>query len=440
MSATPRTAPAQAATSPRSTARPPRPPRPCTRIAPKPPTPASPPAWPAILAGFCATLVGIGLARFAYSPLLPAIIGAHWFSASAATYLGAANLVGYLAGALLGGPMAARWQVRPVLRAMMLATAASLLACAWPIDFAWFFGWRVVSGIAGGALMVLAAPTVLAHVPPRQRGLASGLVFAGIGLGIAASGTLVPLLLRQGLAAAWIGLAVLALLLTAVAWQCWPAAAPAPASTAHATHAAQATASRHVEPKATSLTLRALMVSYALNAAGLVPHMIFLVDFVARGLGQGLAVGAQYWVVFGLGAIVGPVFSGYLADRTGFGPALRIAFVLQMAALALPALGFIGHGGLIVSSAIVGAFTPGIVPLVLGRVQELLAHHPSLQKAAWSRATTAFAVLQASAAYGMSWLLAQSGGNYTWLFMLGGGALVLALLTDLVVSRVRPAQ
>lgn len=432
MSATPRTAPAQAVPQAAPLA---APLQRMHRTPGTPPPPPAPSAWPAILAGFCATLVGIGLARFAYSPLLPAIIDAHWFSASAATYLGAANLVGYLAGALLGGPMAARWQVRPVLRAMMLATAASLLACAWPIDFAWFFGWRVVSGIAGGALMVLAAPTVLAHVPPRQRGLASGLVFAGIGLGIAASGTLVPLLLRQGLAAAWIGLAVLSLLLTAVAWQGWPAAAPAPAATT--THA---TTSRHVNPKATSLTLRALMVSYALNAAGLVPHMIFLVDFVARGLGQGLAVGAQYWVVFGLGAIVGPVFSGYLADRTGFGPALRIAFVLQTAALALPALGFIGHGGLIVSSAIVGAFTPGIVPLVLGRVQELLAHHPSLQKAAWSRATTAFAVLQASAAYGMSWLLAQSGGNYTWLFALGGAALVLALLTDLVVSRVRPAR
>src|SRR6478609_4761345 len=46
--------------------------------------------WRAISAGLCATLVGIGLARFAYTPLLPAIIDAHWFSASAATYLGAA--------------------------------------------------------------------------------------------------------------------------------------------------------------------------------------------------------------------------------------------------------------------------------------------------------------------------------------------------------------
>lgn len=391
------------------------------------------PPWRAILAGFCATLVGLGLARFGYTPLLPAIIEAHWFSASAATYLGAANLVGYLLGALLGGPMSARWPVRTVLRAMMLATAASLLACAWPIDFAWFFGWRVVSGVAGGALMVLAAPAVLAHVTPQQRGLASGMVFAGIGLGIAASGTLVPLLLRQGLAATWVGLAVLALLLTVVAWHGWPASEPAPAAhTAHVAHAAHVLASR---PPVAKGALRTLTISYALNAVGLVPHMIFLVDFVARGLGQGLAVGAQYWVVFGLGAIVGPVLSGSLADRVGFGAALRIAFGVQAAALALPALGLIGHGGLIVSSVVVGAFTPGIVPLVLGRVQELLVHHPLLQKAAWSRATTGFAVLQASAAYGMSWLLGHSGGNHALLFSLGAGALVLALLTDLVAGR-----
>jgi predicted MFS family arabinose efflux permease len=388
--------------------------------------------WRAILAGFCATLVGLGLARFAYTPLLPAIIDAHWFSASAATYLGAANLVGYLIGALLGGPMSARWPSRAVLRAMMLATAVSLLACAWPIDFAWFFGWRVVSGISGGALMVLAAPTVLAHVSPQQRGLASGMIFAGIGLGIAASGTLVPLLLRQGLATTWVGLAVLALLLTVVAWHSWPASAPAPlASPAHAATA---------RPPVARGALRALTLSYALNAVCLVPHMIFLVDFVARGLGQGLAVGAQYWVVFGLGAIVGPVLSGYLADRVGFGAALRIAFAVQAVALALPAAGLIGHGGLIVSSAVVGAFTPGIVPLVLGRVQELLAHHPSLQKAAWSRATTGFAVLQASAAYGMSWLLGHSGGNYALLFALGCGAIVLALLADLVAGRLFRAQ
>ena len=57
--------------------------------------------WRPVLAGLCANLVGVGLARFAYTPLIPALIAAHWFSPSATVYLGAANLAGYLGGALL---------------------------------------------------------------------------------------------------------------------------------------------------------------------------------------------------------------------------------------------------------------------------------------------------------------------------------------------------
>ncbi len=65
--------------------------------------------------------------------------------------------------------------------------------------------------------MVLAAPTVLPHVPHRRRGIASSAIFAGVGLGIAMSGTLVPLLLRQGLTETWCGLGVLSFILTLIA-------------------------------------------------------------------------------------------------------------------------------------------------------------------------------------------------------------------------------
>ena len=92
---------------------------------------------------------------------------------------------------------------------MMLLAAASFFACAAPLPFAWFFVWRFGSGLAGAVLMVLAAPAVLPHVPPQRRGLAGGVIFTGVGLGIAASGTLVPLLLRAGLRETWIGLGTL---------------------------------------------------------------------------------------------------------------------------------------------------------------------------------------------------------------------------------------
>lgn len=46
---------------------------------------------PALMTGVMATLAGIGIARFAYTPLLPALIQEGWFSASQGAYLGAAK-------------------------------------------------------------------------------------------------------------------------------------------------------------------------------------------------------------------------------------------------------------------------------------------------------------------------------------------------------------
>ncbi|MGI9382862.1 MAG: YbfB/YjiJ family MFS transporter, partial [Methyloligellaceae bacterium] len=282
--------------------------------------------WRATLAGLCASLVGIGLARFAYTPLLPALIDADWFTSSEAAYLGAANLAGYLAGALLGRPMVARAPTSLLLKAMMVLATAAFFGCAVPLSFAWFFVWRFASGLAGGVLMVLAAPTVLPHVPPARQGLAGGLIFTGVGVGIAASGTLVPLLLRWGLVETWVSLGVLSLLLTLVAWGGWP----------DARAGTRVVELRRERPKGPALTT--LYVEYGLNAVGLVPHMVFLVDFIARGLGRGLDVGAAFWVVFGIGAIAGPVLAGALADRIGFKATLRLAFLVQALSVAVLAV------------------------------------------------------------------------------------------------------
>src|SRR5258707_1970951 len=159
-----------------------------------PPSPAA--IRRAALSGLAANLIGIGLARFGYTPLLPALVAAGWFTESAAAYLGAANFAGYLAGALLARFLT-RWiGTAQVLRAMMLLVVASLLACALrDFGLAWFFFWRLLSGLAGGAIMVLAAPAVLAATPMERRRFVGGVIFTGVRLGIAASRTPGPLLL-----------------------------------------------------------------------------------------------------------------------------------------------------------------------------------------------------------------------------------------------------
>lgn len=310
----------------------------------------------------------------------------------------------------------------------MVLTTASLFACAFPLGFGWFFVWRFVSGGTGGMLMALAAPTVMQIVPAERRGLAGGAIFTGVGLGIAASGTLVPALIQWGLAETWFGLGALALGLTLLAWNSWPTTMP---NTPHSVGQRSTAGSGPV--------LRALYVEYALNAVGLVPHMVFLVDFVARGLGRGLHSGAVYWIIFGIGALIGPLVGGHVGDRIGFRAALRLAFIVQALCVALPLVA-VSAVALAVSSFIVGAFVPGIVAITIGRTRELIPGDPAAQAAAWGFCTTAFAIGQAVAGYAFSYIFAQAENGYPILFALAAAALFLALVIDFAAKTTRQRQ
>ena len=376
--------------------------------------------WLPIWAGLCASLVGIGLARFAYTPLVPALIDAHWFASSAVVYLGAANLAGYLIGALVGRPLAAYWSSAAVLRSMMLLVSLAFLACAWPLSVSWFFGWRLLSGVAGGVIMVLAASAILPHVAASRRGLASGAIFLGIGLGIAGAASLVPWLLGKGLQQTWLGLAVLSLLLTLSSWTGWPGEHAHP-------QVAKAT-----QQTAASPAILVLFGQYALMATALVAPMMFLVDYISRGLGAGTHAGAVIWGLYGLGAIAGPVLYGLLADHLGPRAGIRLVLLAQLAALAV-LLGSRDMRLLGAAALLIGSFPPGIVPLALARVHQLVDGH-ARQTATWSRATVSFASFQAIAGYAYSALFAFSGGQYAVLFAVAAGAVVLALLIDLLLK------
>lgn len=383
--------------------------------------------WRATLAGLSATLVGIGLARFAYTPLIPALIAAGWMSPGEAAYVGAANLIGYLAGALIAPRLAARTAVPAILRAMMLLAAASFFACAFPLSFWWYALWRGAAGLAGGVLMVLAAPAVLPLVAAERRGLVGGIIFIGVGLGVVASGTLVPLLLRSGLVATWCVLGALALALTLAVWRSWPGAHKRPAPDREAASVSPSSQAR----RGIGLALLGLFIGYGLDAVGIVPHMVFLSDFIARDLGRGVTAGAYFWALFGLGAVIGPALSGHIGDRIGFGWALRLTFVVQALCVGLLAVAE-GTAALVLSSIVVGASAPGIAPLALGRAHILTSDAVSRQ-AAWRSATVAFAIGQAVAAYGFSFLLAENIG-YPAVFALAAAALVVAFALDLLVS------
>ncbi|HEX7968953.1 MAG TPA: YbfB/YjiJ family MFS transporter [Stellaceae bacterium] len=375
-------------------------------------------AWPGLLA----TLDGVGLCRFAYTPLIPFMIAAGVVTESGAAYVGAANLAGYLAGAALAAPVGARVGLGPAIRGAFILSVLALAACIWSGGFWWYVAWRFVTGATGAVLMVLAPSFLLADVEPGVRGRSGGIIYMGVGAGIALSSLLMPPLAARDVGLAWAALAFAALLTTVLTWSRWRGGRPI---------------SRVVAPSA-RLGAPALLVSLAfgMDGIGFVPHMLFWVDYIARSLALGTTAGAAQWLLFGLGAVLGPALGGAVGDMIGVGRALTLAFALKAAAVLLPALA-ISLPFLTVSSLIAGAFTPGIAALTAARMTELVS--PSIQTRAWGFATLVFGCFQAAGAYGMAYAYGALG-SYVPLYAAGAlfealGAVLAA--TAFILSRRR---
>lgn len=380
----------------------------------------SSPWWTALL-GAVALFVGLGIARFGYSPLIPALVYAHWFTPGVADFLASINLVGYLLGAIIAGTWLAHRSPAPWLRAAMLAASASLTACALNWGFAWYAVWRLLAGIAAGVLMVLAVPSILALVPARSRGVVGGLIFGGIGVGMIFSGEVIPMLVRLGLPAAWLLLSLLGLVLTAAVWRGWSVTSVSPAEVAPAASHPE----RRVR-KAGAFAFALLFAAYCCNAIGFAPHSLFWVDFIARQLGRGLQAGGHDYLLFGIGVTFGPLAAGWLGDRYGVRRSLAVGLGIETLGLALP-LWAVTTAPLVISSLLVGAAGMGATTLFAARTVELTAR--AHRTRAWGVMTLAFSSAYAAAAMAFSGIYSHAG-RYEPIFLIG----VLALVAGVVLA------
>ena len=369
--------------------------------------PGSPGLLRPALAGIAATLSGVGLSRFAYVPLFPAMVSAGWVTGAEGALLGALNLAGYLAGVLGGRSLAQRTGTPRALDLGLMAAALAFLACGFDGGVAWLAWWRFVSGAAGGALMALAGPAVQGAVAAHQRGLAGGITVCGVAIGIILGALLVPVALPYGVPAAWIGLSAMVLCLLALAHSSWP---QTPLSAEMPT--APARAGR-------------LYAAYGISGAGLVPHMVYFGDLAVRGRGLTPSDGAALWLVFGVGALCGPLAAGRTADRYGARTTLWVWLAVQVAALS--AALFSGFVPLAISAASGGFSALGLTAICLARARELAG---PASAGIWVRATASFAVAQAVAGLALAALF-RATGSHDQIFTAGLVLSVVALVVAL---------
>lgn len=370
----------------------------------------------AVIPGIAATFLGVGLARFSYTAILPELINAGWFSESQAAYLGASNLIGYSMGALAAAPIATRVGAARLVYLSAFLVVASFLLCAWPIWFEMYLFARFVSGLCGAVLMVIMPSIALTALPPNERGKGAAMIFTGIGIGILLSATLVPLMSGIALSLAWLGLAVsgaVSLLLIRGIGAITNAPAPEASNSAHSTD------------NGVSLTAASVMFAYAMDAVGFVPHTLFWVDYLQRHAHLAVASSSIQWSLFGLGAVSGPFLVAWARRKVSWHGLLVGGLALKALAVFAPLVS--QHIALLtLSSLLVGALVPGMVAIVSGRMSELAG--PKRHAHFWGLATTAFACFQGISAVSFAWLYNNAVNGHAWMYLIAGSALLLGAI------------
>ncbi len=377
-------------------------------------------AWQVIVGGVSALVLTIGLARFAYTPLLPQMHQQAHLTDTAGGWLAAINYAGYMSGALLASWLEdARMRHRLYSIGLWLSLLITMLMGMGEQPLLWALS-RFLGGLCGAAGMLLGSGLVLNWLIRNGRPPELGKYFSGIGLGIVVSaiGAMAMTRLDLGWAQQWQGFAFIGLIFFVPAWAWRPPVPPEPLT------------SNSSATTAPSRRWMALMfASYFCAGWGFVINATFTVAIVER---QPLLAGQGpwAWLLVGLAATPAVFLWDGVARRLGDMRALMVAFALQAIGVVLPALSD-GLAAALAGALMYGATTIGIVSMTLALVGRRSPANPGK---AMARLTLGYGLAQISAP-ALAGYMVHASGSYHSTLWLAGGVLVLGTVALLPLIR-----
>jgi MFS family permease len=365
-----------------------------------------------LFAGAAALALAVGIGRFAYTPVLPAMQDGAGFGAATAGWIAGWNYLGYLLGALAAARLASSPVRIPAFMASVIASLLSTAAMGFTENVALWCALRLASGVASAGVLVISSAIVLEALARAARPHWMGVHFSGVGAGIALSGIVVALGVdvldwRQ----LWFALAGVSI---ALALCTLPLARSQPV----ARGAALATPSERFPPGL-------LIASYFLEGLGYVVTGTFLVA-IAKQMPDLGGAAESLWIAVGLAGVPSTLLWSRIAQRWGAPRALAVAHLVQAAGIALPLLS--GSLGVALLAAVFfGGTFMGITAVVVGfggRISTRPARMIGLL-------TAAFGLGQMIGPVIAGWLAERQGG-FDGALALAAGAVVLgALLLEL---------
>lgn len=352
--------------------------------------------------GMIALAVAMGIGRFAFTPLLPMMQQDAGLELAQAGWLAGANYLGYLVGAVAAGalPWSVATQLRVGLAGVALTTALMAIGDSWA---AWA-AWRFIAGLGSAIVLVSTATLCMGRLAAMGQSNKAGIVFAGVGAGIALAG-----LLCMGLAlahvsssTAWLVMGLMALLGTIAARRLWGSPAststsfrstvPVPQSSGQsATDTALPAQQAPSGESAHSVLLRhwRMIACYTSFGFGYILPATFL-PAQARQLVSDPAIFGLAWPVFGIAAAASTLVTSRLLQAFSRRKIWIVSQLIMAVGVLLPAL-WTSIVAIVIAALCVGGTLLVITMIGMQEAQARGGAHARILTAA---ITTAFALGQ----------------------------------------------
>ncbi len=397
-------------------------------------------AWIIAITGALVTVLAHGFGRLSYSVILPSMKDGLMLNYTELGSIATGNFIGYLCLATTGGFLAARFGVRRVVFISLLVIGISLFLTGLAGSFLFAFLMRLITGAGNGGSYVPIMALPAAWFVARKRGLATGIVSGGIGIGLLLSGVILPPIIdfygNEGWRYAWfiLGIAVFAL-----AFVCYFFLRNNPAEKGVSVYGG---AKEERAPAGLTLfsAFRDVVVEpeiwklgcvYFMYGFSYIIYLTFFVAYLTKELEVPAFSAGRIFALLGIFSIFCGVIYGWISDVLG----RRYGAVLAYLTLALAYLVFAvwkDYAGFTVSAVIFGIAAFSIPTIMAAASGDVVGG--KLAPAGLGFITLFFGIGQALGPFIGGWIK-DTTGTFTYAFILSAATSALGAAGSLILKK-----
>lgn len=352
-----------------------------------------------MFAGISSLILTLGVARFAYTPLLHIMQEQTSLNDAIGGWLAAINYIGYLSGTIIAASISNLKLKDSLYRYGLIMAVITTAGMAWTENWIIWAIFRYLAGLSSAAGLLLGSGLILNWLIRHGHKMELGVHFAGLGIGIALTAVAVELMsMNYNWAAQWYVFAIIGTVLVLPAWFWLPRPDDSGITQQGETL---------IDKPPSKNWMRLLSTSYFCAGVGYVINATFLVVIVDSQPALN-GYGNWSWLLVGLIGAPSCILWDRIARKLGELKSMSLAYALQIFSILLLAFDA-SVFTLFLSASIYGATVFGIVSMMLTMAGKL---YPTKPAKLMGKVSLYYALAQIIAP-AIAGSVAQVTGNYS---------------------------